>query len=279
MFMHNGEVAQFNKIKRRLQAFLDDRFFHLPLGSTDSEWCFSLFLQHLSKLADVDSPSFDYKTLHKATLQTIDSLNTWAEDAGITEPSLLNFVVTDGKSIVATRYISSVTDEAASLWFSTGTVGLDRPLSSRSALKSDMQSFEQYKEGGHYRMRKDDKRENIVVSSMDTVLLIVANWTTIRHCSSSLVNLSHSKRQTGWRFLVRLVWLSLLGEVPVERAHGQSIDSSLIFYRMNVLQIPIRDKYFQHSLYPHRDQEFAYSKGYQFSRPLTEDGTTKGLLR
>lgn len=123
MFMHNGEVSQFNKIKRKLQSFLDDRFFHLPLGSTDSEWCFSLFLQHLSKLADVDSPSFDYKTLHKATLQTIDSLNTWAEEAGITEPSLLNFVVTDGRSIVATRYISSVTDEAASLWFSTGTVG------------------------------------------------------------------------------------------------------------------------------------------------------------
>lgn len=122
MFMHNGEVAQFNKIKRRLQTFLDDRFFHLPLGSTDSEWCFSLFLQHLSKLADVDSPVFDYKTLHKATLATIDSLNTWAEEAGVTEPSLLNFVVTDGKSIIATRYISSVTDEAASLWFSTGTV-------------------------------------------------------------------------------------------------------------------------------------------------------------
>lgn len=167
MFMHNGEVAQFNKIKRRLQSFLDDRFFHLPLGSTDSEWCFSLFLQHLSKLADVDSPSFDYKTLHKATLSTIDSLNTWAEEAGITEPSLLNFVVTDGKSIVATRYISSVTDEAASLWFSTGTVRSPTPvLISRFKLKSRRQSFEQYKEGGHYRMRKDDKRENIVVSAV-----------------------------------------------------------------------------------------------------------------
>jgi glutamine amidotransferase len=124
MFMHNGEVAQFNKIKRKVQSFLEDRFFLLPMGSTDSEWCFSLFLQHLSNLGeDVDSSSsFDYKILQKATLQTIDSLNKWAEEAGITEPSLLNFVVTDGKSIIATRYISSVTSEAASLWFSTGTV-------------------------------------------------------------------------------------------------------------------------------------------------------------
>lgn len=220
MFMHNGEVAQFNKIKRKLQAFLDDRFFHLPLGSTDSEWCFSLFLQHLSKLADVDSPSFNYKTLHKATLATIDSLNTWAEEAGVTEPSLLNFVVTDGKSIVTTRYISSVTDEAASLWFSTGT------------------SFEQYKEGGHYRMRKDDKRENIVLIASEPLTFEKADWLEIP-CQTCVV----------------------------------------VTPRMNVLQIPIRDKYFQHSLHPHRDQEFAYSKGYQFCRPIAEDSNANGLLR
>lgn len=123
MFMHNGEVAQFAKIKRRLQAFLSDRFFHLPLGSTDSEWCFSLFLQHLSLLADVDANSFSYKVLQQAVLDSIASINKWSEEAGITVPSLLNFCVTDGRSIIATRYITSATDEAASLWFSTGSVG------------------------------------------------------------------------------------------------------------------------------------------------------------
>ncbi|KAI9631187.1 hypothetical protein KEM48_013250 [Puccinia striiformis f. sp. tritici PST-130] len=33
----------------------------------------------------------------------------------------LNFAVTDGQSVVATRYVNSSTDEAASLYFSTGT--------------------------------------------------------------------------------------------------------------------------------------------------------------
>lgn len=122
MFMHNGEVAQFPKIKRRLQAFLDDRFFQLPLGNTDSEWCFSLFLQHLSQLADIDAPSFEYKILQQATLNTIESINDWHDEVGVSEPSLLNFCVTDGQSIIATRYISSCKDEAASLWFSTGSV-------------------------------------------------------------------------------------------------------------------------------------------------------------
>lgn len=64
-------------------------------------------------------------------LETIFSLNQLAEDARITEvslcrslcilmlitiqPSLMNFCVTDGESVVATRYISSRHDEAASL--------------------------------------------------------------------------------------------------------------------------------------------------------------------
>ena len=50
MFMHNGEVANFKAIKRKLQASLDDRFFDVPVGGTDSEWCFALFLQKLSKV-------------------------------------------------------------------------------------------------------------------------------------------------------------------------------------------------------------------------------------
>lgn len=48
-------------------------------------------------------------------LETIASLNKYAEEAGVTEPSLLNFCVTDGSSIVVSRYISSRKDEAASL--------------------------------------------------------------------------------------------------------------------------------------------------------------------
>lgn len=102
-------------------------------------------IRHHLQLTDVDADSFKYRTLQQAVLNTIASLNKWAEEAGTHEPSLLNFCVTDGHSIIATRYISSATDEAASLWFSTGS------------------SFEQYSPGGHYRMRKNDKRENIVV--------------------------------------------------------------------------------------------------------------------
>ena len=67
-------------------------------------------------------------------LETIASINQFGEEAGVNEvcwnrnlhsldfkphfhsqPSLMNFCVTDGVSIVATRYVSSRNDAAASL--------------------------------------------------------------------------------------------------------------------------------------------------------------------
>lgn len=54
-------------------------------------------------------------------LNTIRRIKEATQTASVGEPSLLNFAVTDGKSVVATRYVTSSTDEAASLYFSTGT--------------------------------------------------------------------------------------------------------------------------------------------------------------
>jgi glutamine amidotransferase len=98
-----------------------------------------------TKVEDIKAPTIPHNSLKTAMLEMIALLNDWAKETGITEPSLLNFAVTDGKSVVATRYIQSKTDEAASLYFSTGT------------------HFEEYGEGGHYRMLKKDKRESIIL--------------------------------------------------------------------------------------------------------------------
>ncbi|GMF53653.1 unnamed protein product, partial [[Candida] boidinii] len=53
MFMHNGGVSNFSKIKRKLINHIDDEYFLQIQGSTDSECCFALFLDTLSKM-DVD---------------------------------------------------------------------------------------------------------------------------------------------------------------------------------------------------------------------------------
>lgn len=93
-------------------------------------------------------------------LRTIAKLNAWTKEAGATEVSLMNFAVTDGVSVVCSRYINSRNLEAASLHYSSGT------------------RFEEYKPG-HYRMVKADRREDIVVIASEPLTFEKADWLAI----------------------------------------------------------------------------------------------------
>jgi predicted glutamine amidotransferase len=159
MWMHNGGIGEFDKIKRTLQNQLPDELFTFPQGNTDSEWTFALYL---SKLPDRHASDFPHSVLQKAMLDTIKSLNEMAAKAGVKEPSLMNFCVTDGRSVVATRYVSSKHDEAASLYFSSGT------------------TFSEYESGGHYRMSKMDKREDIIMIASEPLTFEKADWMEIK---------------------------------------------------------------------------------------------------
>ncbi|KAI0825055.1 N-terminal nucleophile aminohydrolase [Trametes gibbosa] len=159
MFMHNGGIAEFPKIKRRLQMAVPDELFNMVTGNTDSQWAFALLL---SKLPDPQARSFAPTVLQKAMMETIAHINQLLEEHSVTEPSLMNFCVTDGESVVATRYISSRTEEAASLWFSSGS------------------TFSEYAAGGHYKMSKTDKRENIIMVASEPLTFEKADWMEIR---------------------------------------------------------------------------------------------------
>jgi glutamine amidotransferase len=112
---------------------LNEQWFTLVQGSTDSEWAFATFLDCLDKAgispnSEPGRGGFGHTVLRKAILKTIDRINGFIKevvgDQGMGNEdsrSLLNFAVTDGESVVCTRYVSSKTDEAASLFFSSGT--------------------------------------------------------------------------------------------------------------------------------------------------------------
>ncbi|THH16808.1 hypothetical protein EW146_g3883 [Bondarzewia mesenterica] len=199
MFMHNGSIEQFPKIKRRLQAELPDEIFNVVSGNTDSEWSFALFL---SKLPNANADSFSHQTLRKAMLETIASLNKFAEEADITEPSLMNFCVTDGESVVATRYVSSRHEQAASLWFSSGT------------------AFSEYAEGGHYKMSKLDKRENIIMVGLVSAVI-----------HSPVLNTSVDCQRAA--YFEKADWMEIKTNYMI-----------VITPKMNVLQIPIIDQFY-----------------------------------
>ncbi|ODO03426.1 glutamine amidotransferase [Cryptococcus wingfieldii CBS 7118] len=161
MWMHNGEINEFPKIKRALQASLPEELFLYPSGYTDSEWAFMVFL---SKLKDPHARSFSHVELRDAMMETVHFINKLSKEAGCTGPSLMNFVVTDGSTVVATRYISSRTSEASSLFFSSGT------------------SFDEYQGSGRglYRMTKADKRENIIMIASEPLTFERSDWMEVK---------------------------------------------------------------------------------------------------
>ncbi len=116
MWMHNGVVAGFHHIRRRLRDSLKDEFYDMIQGTTDSEHAFALFLNSLRMpFGEVGGAE-----MRRAMVETIASLNDWTRAAGVKEDSFCNFAVTDGQVTVVSRYSSGEGVAGASLHFSRG---------------------------------------------------------------------------------------------------------------------------------------------------------------
>lgn len=114
LWMHNGTIEGFDRFKRRLINSLSDEIYESIQGSTDSEHAFGVFLNLLGdceKYLSVDE-------LSQKLVDTIRQLEEWVREVGAQKPSMYNFAVTDGKSILAVRYVSDSSLEPISLYFS-----------------------------------------------------------------------------------------------------------------------------------------------------------------
>lgn len=115
LFAHNGTIRGFNKIKRQFIQILDDEFHDLIQGQTDSEHFFALLIQ---LIAQCKNPSVtDYMAAFKETIKIINSLQDDQNDRYF---SRINVVFTDGKQIVATRYVNDDDRNAITLHYSVG---------------------------------------------------------------------------------------------------------------------------------------------------------------
>lgn len=190
MWMHNGGIGGWKLgVKRKLIAEIGDKWFNGVQGSTDSEWAFALFLDSLERFGGVDPDDtalqrhgFGHTVLRKAMLKTIERINSFIKGLpdsakqGSDVRSLLNFAVTDGKSVVCTRYVSSKSDEAASLFFSSGTNWKEQKASpdtnSVPAVQSKVGKCE-------YKMERRDKGADIVLVASEPLTFERDNWVTV----------------------------------------------------------------------------------------------------
>ncbi|KAI9716276.1 MAG: hypothetical protein M1812_005501 [Candelaria pacifica] len=174
MWMHNGNIGGWKYVKRRLVSSIGDQWFLGVQGSTDSEWAFALFLDSMDKMGHNPSiepgdGGFGHTILRKAVLKTIQRINDLIEgipeefksEADCDTRSLLNFAVADGHSVVCSRYVSSKTDEAASLYFSSGT------------------NWKRHSLPGNYKMERRDKGADIVLVASEPLTFERDNWVRV----------------------------------------------------------------------------------------------------
>ena len=114
LFMHNGNVANFQKLRRALLERLRDCLFEWLSGTTDSELLFALFLNQLPDVVTLQPPEVLAAAL-KATIRLV------VEAAG-GEPSSINVACTDGESVLATRFRNGAGETPPSLYYHTGAL-------------------------------------------------------------------------------------------------------------------------------------------------------------
>lgn len=94
--VHNGTMHGFKKFRRELLAELSDELFFEVKGQTDSECLFFLIMQYVDKGMSLEG--------------AIKGAFTWVlarqKEFPESEFSRLNVVITDGKEMIATRFVS-----------------------------------------------------------------------------------------------------------------------------------------------------------------------------
>jgi predicted glutamine amidotransferase len=103
LFAHNGTVARYRRsdpVRRAIEAEIDPAFRRQLRGQTDSERCFYLFLTRLSARARLDRATL--VEVEEAVTEITHILQRLADSPRST-PSSLNFLVTDGRLLAASR--------------------------------------------------------------------------------------------------------------------------------------------------------------------------------
>ena len=138
LWMHNGTVAGYVEFREWARRRLSRKAFSRLRGSTDSELLFALFLD----LWEETGASREPLDLAEALRKTLQLITESLEGLGVHEPSNLNIAVTDGQTMVASRYSSIAGAKPASLYLAgricvvseEGSVTFEEDESSKSVV-------------------------------------------------------------------------------------------------------------------------------------------------
>jgi len=103
LFAHDGTVEGFDRVRPRLVEALPDFLRRNIMGDTDSEHAFMWFLSQLKDQGALDDLDADARAVGRSLARTVRQLEAWSREVSEQRPSRLNFVVTNGRVMAATR--------------------------------------------------------------------------------------------------------------------------------------------------------------------------------
>ena len=165
LWMHNGSICDFAKIKRHLRRSLSENSYNWLEGSTDSEHAFALVYDHLDDSKE-NGPEEWLEAIRKAIAQIKGWVEEFAPDA---EPLRCNFAITDGRQTLVTRYVGSDIENAESLYYSSG-----------SAFTCDRE--------GEGHLEPEDKEGKAVIVASEPTTEDRSDWTLVPNNHAVLID-------------------------------------------------------------------------------------------
>lgn len=104
-FAHNGTVREFDTVRKWMLEETEPWLQKLRSGTTDSEHIFYWLLSRLNSHGiGLAQRRFDPAVLVDIVADSIDTIADWCQQAGSEQPAKLNFALTDGRVLIATRF-------------------------------------------------------------------------------------------------------------------------------------------------------------------------------
>lgn len=115
-WMHNGEIKYLLKLQKYIYNNCKEKIIKLIKGNTDSEYMFYIFLSQLPENYN-SSKYLSTSILKESFIKTLKILNNLNDN----QASSLNIAMTNGKTILCSRFINSQKESPPSLYYNIKT--------------------------------------------------------------------------------------------------------------------------------------------------------------
>jgi predicted glutamine amidotransferase len=132
LFMHNGDVGSFRRVRRRMLADVCDEAFGNVYGSTDSEHLLALVIDELANVA-TDAPQLERMAaaMHNAIQRVTNIVAQYGED-----PCHLNCVLSDGHNAIISRFTDDSAEGPPTLYYFLGQLYSNSATDSAGKIES-----------------------------------------------------------------------------------------------------------------------------------------------